>query len=245
MQIVASSVSSPKNLILAALPQGEMRIFSERGEKVYLPQGMVVQDSGASVESLFFPTTAVISLMALTRDGFSVESGLVCQEGMVGLSYMFGRQTQPLECVVQKSGEACRMSATLMREARLSALQTLLFHYSNYRIAELAQLAICNTFHVLRQRFSRWLLTVQDRTGLDRLEFTQEFLSTMVGARRPVVSALLRRLQREGLIEYGRGGIAILDRSRLEASTCECYGLIARAMQEYVLALQNPAAPDA
>ncbi|HEY6085645.1 MAG TPA: Crp/Fnr family transcriptional regulator, partial [Nitrospira sp.] len=177
--LATPSDHSSHNLLLAALPPAEMHVFREQGQKVFLHEGKTVQAAGVDTEWVFFPTTALLSLMGVTQDGLSVETGLVGKEGMVGLQQYFGPHTQPLDCVVQQEGEVCQAPVALLRQANLPTLQRCLLGYANYRLTELAQAAVCNKFHLVRQRFTRWLLTARDRSGKDHMEFTQELLSAM------------------------------------------------------------------
>jgi len=239
---VEPSQKEPGNLILAALPDGEMQIMREQGQTVSVHEGKMLQAAGGPADSLLFPTTAALSLIAVTQDGRSVETGLVGREGMVGLPQFFGHHAQPLECMTQHGGELCQFPTTAIRQATLPTLQLLLFRYANYRLAELAQAAVCNKFHFVRQRLSRWLLTAQDRTGKGELDFTQEMLSAIVGARRPVVTSLIGRMEDEGLIEYRRGCVKVVNRSGLEQAACECYGILSKTMSEFLRALPGDAA---
>ncbi|MDF0642416.1 MAG: Crp/Fnr family transcriptional regulator [Nitrospira sp.] len=226
-----------RNAILAALPEEELRLVREWGQRVSIHEGKILQSAGTACEWLFFPTSAALSLMAVTQDGLSIETGLIGQEGMVGLLQFSGSRSQPLECMVQHGGMACQLSSSSVRRAQLPILYELILRYAGYRLAELAQTAICNRFHLVRQRLSRWLLTAQDRTGRQELEFTQEMLSAIVGARRPVVTSLIGRMQSEGLIEYRRGCLVIQDRPGLETASCECYGILRNALTEYLQGL--------
>lgn len=233
MQALTENLSQ-RNWILAALPQNEMEIFHERGQKIVLHEGKTLLETGWGVESAFFPATAVVSLIGLTQEGKAIELGLVCREGVIGLPLFFGGPAQPLlQCQVQHGGEVCQIPMHVIREAHLRVLQALVCRYANYRLAELAQSAICNKFHSVRQRFCRWLLTTQDRSGKHELDFTQEMLAAMIGARRPVVTALIGLLQEERLIDYRRGCISILHRSGLYQSACECYAILSEALAEY------------
>jgi len=225
-----------RNAILGALPEDELQLVRERCQRVSVHEGKILQPAGTPCEWLFFPAGAALSLMAVTQDGLSIETGLIGQEGMVGLLQFAGYRSQSLECMVQHGGTVYQLSSSL-RWAQWPVLHELVLRYAGYRLAELAQTAICNRFHLVRQRLSRWLLTACDRTGKQELEFTQEMLSAMVGARRPVVTSLIGRMQSEGLIEYRRGCLIIQDRSRLETASCECYGILCDALAEYLRGL--------
>lgn len=226
-----------RNAILGALPEDELQLVRERCQRVLFHEGKILQPAGTSCEWLFFPISAALSLMAVTQDGLSVETGLIGQEGMVGLLQFSGYRSQSLECMVQHGGTVCQLSSSSVRRAQLPVLHELVLRYAGYRLAELAQTAICNRFHLVRQRLSRWLLTARDRTGKQELDFTQEMLSAMVGARRPVVTSLIGKMQSEGLIEYRRGCLVIQDGSGLETASCECYGILREALAEYLRGL--------
>jgi len=229
----STAENGSRNLILAALPPEEMQLFSREGQKLVVHEGKTLQHAGLASDWLFFPTTAVLSLLAGTGEGLTVETGLVGREGMVGLRQFQGHAAPSLDCVVQRGGELCQIAASPVRRANLTKLETLLLRYANYRVTELAQAAVCNKFHLVRQRFCRWLLTAQDRIGKHEMEFTQETLASMVGARRPVVASLIGILEDEGLIDYRRECITILDRTGLERSACECYGILSTALADY------------
>jgi len=230
-----------RNAILGALPENELQLVRERSQRVVFHEGKILQPAGTFSEWLFFPTGAALSLMAVTQDGLSIETGLIGQEGMVGLLQFSGyRNLQSLECMVQHGGTVCQLASSSLQRTELPVLHELLLRYAGYRLAELAQTAICNRFHLVRQRLSRWLLTARDRTGKQELEFTQEMLSAIVGARRPVVTSLIGRMQSEGLIEYRRGCLVIQDPSGLKTAACECYGVLCDALAEYLLGLPAP-----
>lgn len=233
----------PQNLLLAALPDEEMKIFRDSGQKIVVHEGKILQPTATDAARLFFPTTAVLSLMAITGDGLTVETSLVGREGLIGLAQFFQHhhQTQTLECMVQHGGEACQIPVAVVRQSRLPTLHRLLFGYAGYHVSELAQAAVCNRFHLVRQRFSRWLLTAQDRTSKDEMDFTQEMLSAIVGARRPVISSLIGEMEEEGLIEYRRGCLAIRNREGLCQAACECYGILSKSMADFLTALPSRA----
>ena len=162
----------PHNLLLAALPDGEMQIFRDSGQKISVHEGKILQAATVDEEWLFFPTSAVLSLLAMTQDGFSVETGLVGHEGLVNLGRFFRDRDHSLECMVRHAGELCQISAEVVLRTRLPTLHRLLLRYAGYRMSELAQAAVCNRFHLARQRISRWLLTAQDRTAKQEIDFT-------------------------------------------------------------------------
>jgi hypothetical protein len=241
MPSATSKRSHPQNLLLAALPDHERKVFSVSGQKLVVHEGKILQTAFKDEDWLFFPTTAVLSLMALTGDGLTVQTSLVGYEGVVGLASFFGDQHHTLECMVQHAGEVCQISADVIRRTRLPILNSILQRYAGYHLSELTQAAVCNRFHLVRQRFSRWLLTAQDRTAKQEMDFTQEMLSAIVGARRPVITSLIGRMEKEGLIAYRRGCLAISDREGLQRAACECYGILFNAMSEFLRTIASGA----
>jgi CRP-like cAMP-binding protein len=235
------TTSPGRNRILAALPDDEMRLFREYGQKIKVHVGKVLQEPGVPATSIYFPVDAIISLVAVTEDGLSVEVGLVGREGIAGLSPFFGGGSLPFQCLVQRDGEICQMEVDRLRRAALPTLQRFACRYANYRLTELAQSVLCNRFHRVRQRFARWLLTLQDRTGDHQMEFTQEALASMVGARRPVVASLIGDMAAQGAIACTRGCVAIRDRAKLERAACECYGVVAKAADDFIQSLGGAA----
>ena len=237
MQSQPAEQREPRNLLLAALPDGEMQIFRDSGQKISLHEGKILQTASMDEEWLFFPISAVLSLIAMTKDGLSVETGLVGHEGLVDFPQLFRHPSHTLECMVRHAGEVCQISAEVVRQARPPTLHRLLLHYAAYRLSELSQAAVCNRFHLVRQRVSRWLLTAEDRIAKREIDFTHEMMSAMVGARRPVVSSVIRQMEDEGLIDYRRGSLAVTNRAALEQAACECYGILSTAMTEYLTIL--------
>jgi CRP-like cAMP-binding protein len=230
--------SSGRNLILLALPECERKILRDQGQSIQVHIGKILQEAGSQGDSVFFPSGAVLSLLGFTEEGLSVEVGLIGCEGMADVSHFFGKSVQPLQCIVQQGGEVCQMPASIVREARMTSLQAILLRYSNYRMTELAQSAVCNKFHSARQRLCRWLLSARDRANTDDLEFTQDVLAAMIGARRPVVTTVIGALQAEGALAYRRGHLSILNRPQLEQCACECYEIMSCALIRFVKSLQ-------
>ncbi len=230
-----------RNWILDSLPVEEHRWLRERGEKLDLKVGTVIYHQGAKMNFGYFPTSGLISLLGMTQEGHSIELGVVGREGFLGLPIIFSDGIQPSFCMVEQTATVCRIPADILKEPHLESLHRTLLRYAALRMMALSQTAVCNQFHSLKQRLCRWLLTAQDRTGLTDLEFTQELLSSMLGARRPVVTVFARRLRKEGAIRYRRGCITIVDRRRLEHGTCECYGVVQGQVNEYLRELAKEA----
>jgi len=216
------------NLLLAALPGEEYeRILPHLGH-VSFKLGEVVYESGAQMEHIYFPTTAIVSLLYLMEDGASAEMGMAGKEGVVGVALFMGGNTMPNRAVVQSAGGAVRMRARVLRDefARGGAFQRLLLRYTQALLTQMSQTAVCNRLHAIEQQLCRWLLLSHDRLDSDELVMTQELIANMLGVRREGVTAAAGRLQEQGLISYVRGRIQVLDRRGLEAAACECYKVV-------------------
>ena len=225
--------SSVRNHLLTALPAGVLAQLLPQLLPVTLELRQVLHAADAPIEAVYFHEVGWTSMLAHLEDGLTAEVGLVGREGMVGLPLVFGIETAFVEAMVQGPGTALRMEAGAFRHAldEHPALRTLLFRYSEFMHAQVAQTAACNGNHGLEQRLSRWLLMSHDRTNGDELPMTQEFLAMMLCVHRPSVTVAARILQRANLIRYGSGTITIVDRPGLEAASCECYAVIRRQQQ--------------
>ena len=197
-------------------------------ESVAFALGDVVYDTGRRMEHIYFPTSAVVSLIYTMEDGATAEMGLVGNEGVVGIALFMGGETTPNQAVAQVAGGAWRMKAqALLEEFRRSGpFQLALLRYTQALITQISQTAVCNRLHPVEKRLCRWLLLTRDRVRSDEILMTQEFIAHMLGVRREGVTAAAHHLQKAGLIRYARGHITILDRERLEAAVCECYSVV-------------------
>jgi CRP-like cAMP-binding protein len=228
MPASANTSAPTQNRLLAMLPPEEYeRILPHLG---YVPfsLGEVVYESGGLMRYIYFPTTAIISLLYMMENGSSAEMGMVGKEGLVGIALFMGGDTMPNRAVVQSAGGAFRMKAKVLQDefARGGVFQRLLLRYTQALITQMSQTAVCNRLHEIEQQLCRWLLLSHDRLDSDELVMTQELIANMLGVRREGVTAAAGRLQEQGLISYVRGRIRLLDRSGLEAMVCECYKVV-------------------
>jgi CRP-like cAMP-binding protein len=224
----ADTPAPTKNRLLAALPQEEYeRILPHLG-RVSFALGAVLYESGGRMEHIYFPTTAIISLLYTMENGSSAEMGMAGHEGLVGVALFMGGNTMPNRAVVQSAGETFRMRAKVLQDefARGGAFQRLLLRYTQALITQMSQTAVCNRLHAIEQQLCRLLLLSHDRLDSDELVMTQELLANMLGVRREGVTAAAGRLQEQELISYVRGRIRILDRGGLEEAVCECYKVV-------------------
>jgi CRP-like cAMP-binding protein len=223
----ATAENQEPNELLRALSAADYALIAPHLRRVALGAGEKISDARARTRHVFFPETAVFSLIIIMADGAAVEAATVGNEGVVGLSAFLGDGAMTTECVTQIAGDAQRLPVqTLVRVlAGSPALGVLLRRYTQAFINQLAQSVACNRLHTIDQRCARWLLMTHDRVGGgDSFDLTQEFLSYMLGVRREGVSAASHTLQHLGIISYRRGHISVLDRRALERAACECYG---------------------
>ena len=214
--------------MLAALPAAEWARWLPHLEPVDLDLGRVLYESGATLSHVYFPTTAIVSLLYVMEDGASAEIGVVGYEGLVGVSLFMGGESTPSRAVVQSAGKGWRMPSAALKDefSRSSAVLHLLLRYTQALITQMAQTAVCNRHHTLDQQLCRWLLLSLDRLEGNVLVMTQELIANMLGVRREGVTEAALSLQEAGLIRYARGRITVLDRPRLEARSCECYAVV-------------------
>jgi CRP-like cAMP-binding protein len=219
-----------QNHLLAALPAADYERLLPDLERVQLPLGMAVSESGGKLDYVYFPTDCIVSLLYVMKDGASAEIAVVGHEGLVGVALFMGGESTPSRAVVQSAGSAYRLaSKVLKREFEQShPLQHLLLRYTQALITQMAQTAVCNRHHSVEQQLSRWLLLSLDRLNSDELHMTQELIANMLGVRREGVTEAAVKLQTAGLIKYNRGHIKVLDRSKLEERVCECYAVVKR-----------------
>jgi CRP-like cAMP-binding protein len=226
-----SSPHSPKqNHLLAALPAEDYARLLPDLDLVPMPLGEALYESGGRLQHVYFPTTSIVSLLYVMEDGASAEIAVVGNEGILGVSLFMGGETTPSRAVVQSAGHGYRLKAQLLKNEfnRAGPALHLLLRYTQALITQMAQTAVCNRHHSVEQQLCRWLLLSLDRLNSNELNMTQELIANMLGVRREGVTEAAGKLQRAGLIRYGRGRITIIDRPRLEQEVCECYGVVKR-----------------
>ena len=217
-----------QNHLLAALSGEDYQRVSSQIKLVPLVLGEVLYESGSRQRAVYFPTTSIVSLLYMLADGASAEIAVVGNEGIIGVSLFMGGETTPSRAVVQSAGHAYRLPGKVLKEefTRGDAMQHLLLRYTQALLTQMAQTAVCNRHHSLDQQLCRWLLLSLDRLAGDELVMTQELIANMLGVRREGVTEAAGHLQNAGLIKYSRGRITVLNRSGLEARTCECYAVV-------------------
>lgn len=217
-----------QNHLLAALsPEVQERLFPYL-ELVKLPLRALMYESGRPMRHVYFPTDSIVSLQYVMENGASTAILVVGNEGLLGITLFMGGESTPSRSVVQSAGYAYRLPRPRVKAefARHGELLVLMLRYTQALITQVAQTAVCNRHHAIDQQLCRWLLLSMDRLSHNHLTMTQEFIGHMLGVRREGVTQAALKLQPLGVIAYTRGLIKVMDRPRLEALSCECYGVV-------------------
>lgn len=222
---------APRNQLLAALPPDVADAVQGRLQAVDLLAGTTLYDAGVVLRQVYFPVTAVLSLVSPLQDGTCAEVAVVGQEGVAGVCAFMGGGPALSSAMVQRSGLAWRMSAGDMAQlaSHGGPLLQQLLRYTQALFTHMAQTSACHRHHALTPQLCRWLLQHLDRQDGDEMRITQERMAGLLGVRRECVTGAAQQLQRDGLISYRRGHIHVLDRHGLEQQCCECYGVVERA----------------
>jgi CRP-like cAMP-binding protein len=223
-----SSDSPSRNQLLAALPAAEFERLAPHLERFPMRLGEALNEPGRKWQHVYFPTTAIVSLLNTLESGVSAEFAGVGHEGMVGICVFMGGNTTSSSAVVQTAGHGYRLEARLLKEEfdRAGLLQRLLLRYTQALTTQILQSGACYRHHSIEQQLCRMLLLTLDRLPSNELVMTQELIAGALGVRREGITEAAGNLQRDGFIRYRRGHIAVLERSGLETRTCECYAVV-------------------
>ncbi len=229
------------NLILDGLPERVRASLEPHLTAVDLPQSLILQEAGRPVSQVYFPLGGMVSLLAVTPSGESIETGIVGREGVVG-GLAVGDLPSFAQAIVQIEGRALRIGAAQFRALYQEhpALRERVDRYQAFILAQAQQNAACHALHSLEGRLCRWLLQSEDLIDSNQIELTQEFLSYMLGVRRPTVSVAASELQRDGLIQYRRGTITVVDRGGLLKRSCQCYEVLRDEIRAHGPAVESP-----
>jgi CRP-like cAMP-binding protein len=229
---LAATHHPSQNRLLAALPTADFQRLSARLELVPMRLGDALYEPGRQLEHAYFPVTAIVSLLYVTRSGASSEIAGVGSEGIVGMPLFMGGNTTPSSALVRTAGHAYRLERRLLATEflRAGAVQHLLLRYTQALITQMCQTAACNRHHSIEQQLSRWLLWTADRVPSQDMTMTQDLVASLLGVRRESITEAAGRLQQGGLIKYRRGHIDVLDRIGLQSRACECYALVKNEM---------------
>ena len=221
-------VDRPQNRLLSGLPAAERMRWLLHLESVQLHCDQLLCES--ETEYLYFPTSAIVSLLYVTEGGESSEIAVIGNDGAVGMSIFMNGNTQPIQAKVQSAGHAYRVRGHVVREEahRGSAMLDILGRHAQAMNAQMAQSAVCNRHHSIDQQLCRRLLIGLDRSRSSELVMSHQLAASLLGVRRESVTVAARRLLEAGVITYSRGHIAVLDRAQLEKRACECYAALQR-----------------
>jgi len=224
----ALTYNPKQNRILGALPTNDYSRLQDDLELVHLELGQVLYESGDTFGYIYFPITCIVALIFTTKRGNPAELGCTGHSGRVGFQPLLGGITTTNQVVVQSSGAAYRLKVEVIRWEldQGGELQHLALRYTQALMTQMAQSIVCNRFHAVEQQLCRWLLFSLDLLSGNHLKMTQELIANMLGVRREAVTEAAGKLQADGLIEYSRGHITVLDRPGLELRACECYGAV-------------------
>ena len=228
MAASATKEEALQNHLLAVVSDEELARLLPNLELVTLPLGKVLYESGEKMDYVYFPTTAIISLLYIMENGSTAEIGVIGKDGLVGIAIFMGGDTTPNRAVVQSAGMTLKIKAAMMKDefTRGGRFHSQCLRYTQALITQISQTAVCNRLHSVDQQLCRWLLLSHDRLPSDRIIMTQDLISNMLGVRREGVTHAAKRLQKAGYISYVRGDMTILDRKGLESSVCECYQVV-------------------
>ncbi|HEU4747716.1 MAG TPA: Crp/Fnr family transcriptional regulator [Gemmatimonadaceae bacterium] len=214
-----------RNAILSRIPTAELRLVAEQGEEYTATLREVFFEEGEPVDDVYFPLTAMASLVTLLEDGGMVEAMAVGREGFVGLTILHEVDQAGYKGICQIEGTFLRLSSKGFKSIvdTTPELRRQLLRYSEFSQRTIAQWAACNSVHLIEQRCARWIMVTADSIGKSSFNLTQEFLSQMLAVRRPGVTVAIGGLQRRGLISHHYGKVTIIDEPGLRKAACECY----------------------
>jgi CRP-like cAMP-binding protein len=217
-----------KNKVLLATPDNEYELMRSDLTYIDLPDHLSLHEPTQNIEFIYFPNRGMVSQVVVTKDGRTVEVGVVGSEGYVGAGLAAGLSRSSVREIIQIAGDGFRMMGNALERILRSApqLQVILSRHAGLQGMQVAQTAACNRLHDIQERLSRWLLMTQDRVGSGVLPITHDFIATMMGTDRSTVSLAASVLQKKGIIDYVRGAVKVVNRRKLEKSACECYDVI-------------------
>jgi CRP-like cAMP-binding protein len=236
--LATEQLNPDQNYILAALKGPELDRFLTHLEPVFLKLGDVIYGPNQHIGYAYFPTSSIISLQYMMDTGACAEAAEVGKEGMLGLPILLGANATPNTAIIQTAGHAFRLEQSILKREFNTAglLQRLLLRYTQAMMTQMFQTAACNRHHTVEQQLCRWLLLTIDRIPSGELLMTQELVANMLGVRRESITEAARSLQNAGCIRYRRGHISVLDRRKLELTTCECYSVV---KEEFIRLMAN------
>lgn len=228
-----TKIHASRNHLLAALPKAELARLVPKMDSVSLSLGDVLYESGELMDYVYFPSTAIVSLLYIMENGSTAEIGIIGNDGVVGVSLFMGGKTTTSRAIIQSAGTMVRLKDSVLQEefSRGGKFQELLLRYTQALMTQISQTAVCNRLHSIEQQLCRWLLLSHDRLDTNKLIMTHDLISNMLGVRREGVTLAAQKLAAKKLITNDRGTMIVIDRPGLEAAVCECYKVV---FDEYV-----------
>ncbi len=228
MSAAANPNDALKNHLLAALPSDEFVRVKSKLEPLSFKLGEVLYESGDKMDYVYFPTTAIVSMLYIMENGATAEMGMVGNDGLSGIALFMGGDTTTSRAIIQSAGAGFKMKAKDLRaEFGLGGVfQQMLLRYTQALLTQISQTAVCNRLHVVEQQLCRWLLLSHDRLDSDKLVMTHDLISSLLGVRREGVTLAAQKLAKRKLIKNVRGTITVIDRPGLEEAVCECYAVV-------------------
>jgi len=228
MPLTANPPDPRKNFLLAALNDKDFELIKSKLEFISFKLGEVLYESGERMDYVYFPMTAIISLLYIMENGSTAEIGVVGNDGVVGVSLFMGGETTTSRAIIQSAGDGVRMKAKDLKAefARGGRFQELLLRYTQALMTQISQTAVCNRLHSIEQQLCRWLLLSHDRLDSDKLVMTHDLISNMLGVRREGITLAAQKLAAKKLITNKRGTMTVIDRQGLETAVCECYKVV-------------------
>ena len=220
--------NAQKNYLLAALPADEFVRLKSKLEFISFKLGDVIYESGDKMDYVYFPTTAIVSMLYVMENGATAEIGVIGNDGLIGNALFLGGDTTTSRAVIQSGGDAFRMKAADAKaEFKLAGrFQEMMLRFTQALMTQISQTAVCNRLHPVEKQLCRWLLLSHDRLDSNELVMTHDLISNMLGVRREGVTLAAQKLARRKLIKNVRGTISIIDRKGLEEAVCECYEVV-------------------
>jgi CRP-like cAMP-binding protein len=235
------TIQYSQNRILSALPPEELRRLAPHLTEKPLTFKQSLSKADQPITQVCFPDSGVCSVMSVMRAGAAAEVGTVGNEGVTGLALFYGDASEPSESLIQVPGKGRLLPAQVFQQelARHAIFHRLVAHYAHALMVQVMQSAACNALHPVEQRACKWMLMTHDRVFTNEFKLTHEFLGMMLGVSRPTVSVIARKLQGAGLIVYRHGNVTVLDRQKLEAGSCECYGIVSSYFNMFLKRLSS------
>ena len=229
------------NRLLSILPPAEFGMIQPHLELASFEPTTMLARAGEIVRTCFFPNSGMVSLLCVTEQGRSIEAGFTGYEGMVGLSVLLGNKEIPYDALVQAPTTGFAVNARIVRSLfdKGGVFHDSVLRFAYVILKQMSQTCVCNHFHTIEARLSRWLTVMCERSGDRQVRVTQEFLAHMLGVQRTSIGLVANSLQRSGSIKYARGRVEIVDLERLRASACDCYHIVRheydRFLEDYKL----------